>query len=208
MALHRSVRHAVFFGLYPDSRASDRASRLARTSGLTPAGRMHVTLVGLPHGDAPPAEAWLAKVVSAGGRVRHPPFLIELTILGSFGRPGGDEQAVVLRGEDGVIGIHQLCEAILRQLKAEGLRGRPSGTPHLTVAHSRRFLPDQPVDPVRWTARELLLIHSFQGEGRHEILARWPLAGADASHPPSGSPGASPPASGRAPDARLPGGHR
>ena len=183
MAPGRSVRHAIFFGLYPDGLATDRAGRLARGSGFTPVGRMHVTLVGLRHGDAPPPDPWLAKVMAAGGRVRHPPFLIELTILGSFGRPGGDQQAAVLQGEDGVIGIHQLCEAILGELKVEGLGGRPSATPHLTVARSRRFLPARPVDSVRWTARELLLIHSLQGAGRHEILARWPLADADASNP-------------------------
>lgn len=186
MASSRSVSHAIFFALYPDSRAAHQAIHRALASDLVPTERLHVSLVGLCNDPKPPPEPWLAKVMAAGDRLRHPSFLIELTILGSLGRSPGRRQAVALQGEDGVIGVHLLCDAILAELRTEGFRRRSPEIPHLTISYSERFLPPRPIDPVCWTACELLLIHSVKGAGRHEVLARWPLARADASKPVAG----------------------
>jgi 2'-5' RNA ligase len=165
-----AISHRVFFALQPDAPAAAEARRLAIELGLTPSPRPHVSLVGLGGDPGPPSRPWIDRVSAAASRVRAPAFLIELNTLSTFGAG-----AVVLRGEDGVIGIHLLCEVICAALAGEGLGGKPAAEPHLTIAWSRRLVPERRVAPVRWTARQLVLIDSHQGAGRHEVLATWPL---------------------------------
>ena len=38
-------------------------------------------------------------------------------------------------------------------------------------------MPEAFIDPVRWTVREFVLIQSVYGEGRLDVLARFPLSG-------------------------------
>jgi 2'-5' RNA ligase len=45
-------------------------------------------------------------------------------------------------------------------------------TPHVTLLYDRRNVEEQPIEPISWTVREFVLIHSMQG---HTHLARWPL---------------------------------
>jgi 2'-5' RNA ligase len=166
-----SLSHALFFALQPDAAVAAEARRLARELGLTPNPRPHVSLVGLGGHLEPPSRRWVDRVSAAASRVRAQAFLIELNTLSTFGAG-----AVVLRGQEGVIGIDMLADAICSALAAEGLGGKPPAEPHLTVAWSMRFVPERRVDPVRWMARQLVLIDSHQGAGRHEILGAWPLA--------------------------------
>jgi 2'-5' RNA ligase len=45
----------------------------------------------------------------------------------------------------------------------------------MTLLYADKFVDKQPVEPVRWTARDFVLIQSFVGQGRHQVMARWPL---------------------------------
>lgn len=49
--------------------------------------------------------------------------------------------------------------------------------PHVTLWWEEERHDVQPTAPISWTARELVLIDSIQGEGEHNYLARWPLGG-------------------------------
>ena len=178
-----TVRHKVFLGLYPDGEVACAARQAAAGRGLTPVGRPHVSLVGLGDNSTPPPQRWIDRVAAAASRVRRPPFLIELNTITSFKRTRGGLWPIVLGGEDGVIGVSLLCDAILSALAAEGLGGRPARTPHLTVSWSDRPVQEQKIGPLRWVAHEFVLIDSLHGAGRHEVLGRWPLESetADAS---------------------------
>jgi 2'-5' RNA ligase len=33
------------------------------------------------------------------------------------------------------------------------------------------------IEPITWTVNEFVLVRSLVGQGRHEVLARWPLHG-------------------------------
>lgn len=89
-------------------------------------------------------------------------------------RFGGD--SIVLRGGPAV------PINILRRLMIERLtplwwipRGQgKSIEPHMTAFHSKLDFPEQTIAPMRWTATEIVLVHSFHG---HRILRRWPLVG-------------------------------
>ena len=179
----QTVRHSVFLGLYPDGEVARAARRAAVERGLRPAQRLHISLVGLGDGSEPPPQSWIDRVAAGASTVGRAPFLIELNTLTCFSRTRRGLWPIVLRGEDGVIGVSLLCDSILSALAAQGLGGQPPHTPHLTVSWSERPVPEQRIGPLRWVAREFVLIHSLQGAGRHEVLGRWPLKSetADAS---------------------------
>ena len=43
------------------------------------------------------------------------------------------------------------------------------------MLYDDRLVAWQAVEPVRWTVREFVLMHSLLGQHRHVPLARWPL---------------------------------
>ncbi len=50
-------------------------------------------------------------------------------------------------------------------------------TPHMTLLRDAHVLPEQPVTPVGWMAREFVLLQSLIGKGLHVELGRWSLRG-------------------------------
>jgi 2'-5' RNA ligase len=72
-----------------------------------------------------------------------------------------------------------LHEKIHAPLAATGLAPRiePNIEPHLTLLRDEAQAPLSFVDPVKWTVGEFVLLDSVRGEGRHEVLGRWPLIG-------------------------------
>jgi 2'-5' RNA ligase len=168
----------VFFALRPEAPAAQEARRLAERLRLAhglkgqpiTAERLHVSLQSL--GDAP-SDLTIAKACEAASAVGHRPFLVALNRVATFG--GG---ALVLYGEEGVIGIDLLHKALHSALVVPGVtRGQPfAHEPHMTLLWDRREVPEQLVEPIVWRVREFVLLRSLYGEGRHEVLARWPLA--------------------------------
>lgn len=48
--------------------------------------------------------------------------------------------------------------------------------PHMTLLYRGQLIPEVVLDePVGWTVRDFVLVHSLQGEGRHEHLCYWLL---------------------------------
>jgi len=117
--------------------------------------------------------------VSAASRaafgVVMPRFAVAFDRAASFrGRPGN--QPLVLRGDDGVIGLTMLQDAVGSALEMAGLGPRaPHYTPHLTLLYGDRFVADHPVEPVGWTVHEFVLVHSLLGRSRYLPLARFAL---------------------------------
>ena len=50
-------------------------------------------------------------------------------------------------------------------------------TPHVTLLYDDVLVEERAVEPIRWTVREFVLVHSLLGQTRHVPLARWPLGG-------------------------------
>ncbi|MET0274059.1 MAG: 2'-5' RNA ligase family protein [Phenylobacterium sp.] len=170
-----SDEHRVYFALQPDPAAARAAFALAqavrREHGLTapvmPVARMHVSLLRLADDHTGQT---IDKAREAVARIAQPPFRIAFNRLASF---GGD--ALVLYGDEGVIGAELLHAAIHAALKAPGIaHGRPRAiAPHMTLMRQAPVLPEAHVAPVSWVAREFVLVHST--DGRHDVLGRWPL---------------------------------
>ncbi len=62
----------------------------------------------------------------------------------------------------------------LEGTEAASRRERPY-TPHVTLLYDAACVDETTVEPVRWTAREFVLVHSLIGQGKHVTLGRWPL---------------------------------
>ncbi|MCX7366355.1 MAG: 2'-5' RNA ligase [Alphaproteobacteria bacterium] len=163
------ITDRLFFAalLDPDTAGSlaDLARRLRLGHELTgqpqAADRFHVTLLTTYEGQGVPDNAvTVAKALA--GRVTMPPFRVVFDRALSF--PGG---AFVLCGGEGVAGLDLL------QQKFGATQQRYE--PHLTLLRDRHLVPEHPIQPVAWTVREFVLVHSLVGKTRHIHLDRWTL---------------------------------
>lgn len=171
----------LFFALMPDEDAvlaiGDRVRELVareRLGGKPLASeRLHVTLHHLgDYAGLPPS--LLARARAAADRLRMPAFEVRFDRVGSFA--GRHRQLpCVLRGEDGVRGLFQLQRTLARRMAEQGLVGDSQFTPHLTLLYVDTALPLQRIEPVRWWARDIVLIRSFLGQSRYQIEGRWSL---------------------------------
>ena len=180
-----SVRHKVFFAILPTEAAADGLYRLAQrersrrgmTGWPTARERLHTSLNGLGgHPELP--RRLIAQAIEACGTIAARPFVVSFNRLGSWGR-GDGQRAFVLRGDDGMAGVSALHDVIHRALAEAGVvRPRPRDfEPHLTLLRDRIAAREEFIEPVSWWVQEFVLLDSIHGEGRHEVLGRWALAG-------------------------------
>lgn len=133
---------------------------------------IHSTLRHIGDAFCPPPDDLIAALIERANGVSMPPFRVSFDRVESFN--GG---AVVLRGEEGVIGLEMLHE----QLKvALGIKSKKFDqfrfTPHVTLLRDKhRRVHSMPIEPIEWTVREFVLVHSLLGRTTHRVLARFPL---------------------------------
>lgn len=180
-----STRHKVFFAIRPPEAAADGLHRLAHrersrrgmTGWPTPRGLLHTSLNGLGgHRELP--RRLIARAIEACATIPTRPFVVSFNRLGSWGR-GDGQRPFVLRGDEGMAGVYALHDEIHRVLAAAGVV-RPRARdfePHLTLLRDRIAAPEEFIEPASWRVQEFVLLDSIHGEGRHEVLGRWTLAG-------------------------------
>jgi 2'-5' RNA ligase len=177
-------KHAVnnlFLAIIPDSHARPEIDRLAHRSRAEhkligkPIGvdRYHVTLHGLGTvaDITPELIAGIDKICKPIA-ARTSPFEMLVDRLSSINvyRP---TWPLVLCGTE----PNGELSDFRRQLgKALALR-RNAINPHVTLLYDAKNISDRRVIPITWIVRELVLVRSLVGLGRHEHLARWPLMG-------------------------------
>lgn len=174
----------LFFGLFPDAATSRRVSgfgeRFAdahRLSG-TPlkSERLHVSLHHL--GDFSRLKSRVVYAAQqAGNVISHRPFEVAFRFIESFPPPSIASPAgrcpLVLRGEGrALFGLHAMLGAAMRRC---GFRAAERFLPHMTLLYGPKAVPSQPIEPIRFVAREFVLIHSALGLTRHTVIDRWPL---------------------------------
>lgn len=183
MAELRALTDRLFFAVFPDAGAAARIAELGqelrcqhrlRGKALV-TERLHVSLhhVG-DYAHAPDQHTvGLARDVAAS--VRLPSFAVEFNGAMSF-RGRRDNQPFVLHGDDGMIGLAMLQQALGTAMEKAGLgRCAMRYTPHITMMYADRFVADQAVGPVSWTVHEFVLVHSLLGRSRYLPLDRFPL---------------------------------
>ena len=172
--------HNLYFALQPDEAAA-RAfcalqSRRQEAGPPMDPRRLHISLYSLGLHRRFPRREVVGAVQAAGG-VRHAPFMLELDRMATWGR-GLGPLPVVAFADDGVCGVHRLHEVLCRALAgtADWRRRKPAIEPHLTLWRARERTPETFIPPIRWWVREFVLLDSRYGEGRCEVLDRFPLA--------------------------------
>ncbi|MGZ3276221.1 MAG: 2'-5' RNA ligase family protein [Caulobacteraceae bacterium] len=169
--------HRLFFAVQPDEETGERMVRFARRLTLSERlggrpvdrRRLHVTLMMVCRSAGPPSHAVLDLALRAANRVALRPFTAAFDRVQSWQASAGP---LVLVGGDGVSGLERLHHALS---EAHGATPVPHFTPHVSLIWNGRFLPERVIEPFSWSVREFVLIHSIQGRGRHDVLARWRL---------------------------------
>ncbi len=179
----------LFFAALPELGAAKRiaayTAALRQTHGLTgrarPTRLLHVSLAGVGGFGRLP-EPVVAAAMCAGAKVRMAPFEVCFSRVMSFDgrlRPG-QRRAIVLRcdrGEQEFIHLRRTIGVAMRSVHLS--RGLPEGfAPHVTLLYDQERVPEAALcEPIGWTVREFVLVHSVVGRGRHIHLARWRLDG-------------------------------
>lgn len=170
---------AVFFALYPPPDVLRRITAVAAVEGLNgprvAPERLHMSLLGLGRHEALPGGV-LDRIRAAATTIEAASFVVSLNHLISFATRRGPHPRVLL-GDDGVVGVHALREALHQALGHAGLVAGPPGAfePHLTLSREPRRRPEVDLEPVSWRVRDFRLIASAQGAARHDVLGTWPL---------------------------------
>jgi 2'-5' RNA ligase len=183
MAELRTSTDRLFFAVFPNVDAAARIARLGdglrcqhhlRGKALA-TERLHVSLHHVGDFVRPPDQGIVAAARDVAAGVHRPSFAVEFNGAMSFrGRP--DNQPFVLHGDDGVVGLAMLQQALGAALQKAGLgRCAMHYNPHITLMYADRFVADRAVEPVRWTVHEFVLVHSLLGRSRYRALDRFPL---------------------------------
>jgi RNA 2',3'-cyclic 3'-phosphodiesterase len=173
----------LFFSIFPDSAAVDRTRDIAaklrgrhglRSKPLAP-DRWHVSLQFVGDYAAVPNDV-VAKACDAAATIAETPFNITFDRAGSFA-VSRRKVPLVLRSGHLITSLMALQRALVEAMARNGLARCLSAhyTPHMTLLYDARYVALHPVEPVEWTVREFVLIHSLLGKTRHVPLARWPL---------------------------------
>ena len=173
----------LFFAIFPDADSAERIARLAQKlrgehdlKGRPLAlDRFHVTLHHL--GDYVGVRPDIVDMAgTAAAAVSMPPFDLVFDCAASFSSTPRN-RPFVLRGGDGLATLMAFQQALGMTMKKTGLgcQVKPGYTPHVTLLYDDRCVAGQAVEPISWTAREFVLVHSQLGQSRHVPVARWPL---------------------------------
>jgi RNA 2',3'-cyclic 3'-phosphodiesterase len=173
----------LFLALFPDAATAARIADLTRqlrdkyalTGRPHAAERLHVSLHGIGEYASFPNEV-ASRVIEAAAAIAMRPFDIGFDRVMSFsGKPG--QLPFVLRGEAvaELIAFQKILGAAMQ--KAGLGRAKAHYAPHMTLLYDTRRVDEQPIETIRWTAREFVLVHSLLGRGVYKSLGRWPLRG-------------------------------
>ena len=170
----------LFLGAVPDAEARAKIDRLAgilkrahRFTG-TPIepDRLHVSLLGL----GSPSADLVRTGHEVAEAVRMPRFDVAFDRTVSFRGKSGQRGPFVSgrRRQNGVRRLESLRQQLVEALTRKAIKGgtRRAFTPHVTLWYGEREIAERPIEPIGWTLREFVLIHSLRG---HTHLARWPL---------------------------------
>ncbi|WP_245458096.1 2'-5' RNA ligase family protein [Mesorhizobium sp. M6A.T.Cr.TU.016.01.1.1] len=176
----------LFFAILLDStiatplalKAAGWQRELGLRGKLIAAEQLHVSLVGLGDHDGLPMSL-VDTACRAGGLVQTASFDVTLDRLSAFG--GG---ALLLRGSGGNPALQTFWRSLGATLSDSPLKPFVANSfePHVTFLRDRTQvakLGERAIEPIGWTVRDFVLIHSFLGQGRYQLYGRWQLSDQD-----------------------------
>jgi RNA 2',3'-cyclic 3'-phosphodiesterase len=171
--------HLLFFAAVPPQAIRERIAEAWLLSGSGERFRgntLHMTIQGIANTKF--LDTGLVEQARlAASALRVAPFELCFDRLMTFG--GGMGSRALVLGTDGRNDCaNDLAAALHESLREAGfmLPRRRSIVPHVTLAYGVGFAETRCLaEPVRWTIRDITLIDSLQGQGRHVPLGNWPL---------------------------------
>lgn len=178
-------KYRLFVGIFPDAAAVESIhglqialrDQLGLRGKFRPREILHTTLHHIDdYPEVPHGVAKLAGEACAAATANQSPVEVAYDQVKSFrGRPGN--QPFVLVAPDGNTGLMDLHRRLITELTRRGL-AKPADfkfVPHVTLLYDRLNVPEQPIERVAWTAREIVLVLSYIGETRYERIQSWGL---------------------------------
>lgn len=178
-------KNGLFLGILLDGKAAMDVDQLAQgqraTHGLKGKligpERYHISLYDLGTYDELPADV-LASAQEAGAAINLASFDVALNCMMSFNRQFHG-RPLVLRGDEGLIGLRRLHKTLGLALMKVGLKRFVGSdfTPHVTLLYDRRSVLEQSIGPIILKVRAFALIHSDRGNSKYYLKGSWPLRG-------------------------------
>jgi 2'-5' RNA ligase len=173
----------LFFAALPTPQAAAQIERRAEDFrvefGLqgrpVATDQFHITLYYLgAHAGVP--QGIVAKASETAASLRSPPFEVIFDSVMSFSGKSSS-RPLVLCSSKSLAALAAFQQSLSAAIRKAGLHQwvQPSFVPHVTLLYDGRRVPKQAVEPVSWTVREFVLVHSLLGRGQHRPLSRWPL---------------------------------
>ncbi|MER8835797.1 2'-5' RNA ligase family protein [Mesorhizobium sp. M0909] len=176
----------IFFAILAESAVAGPLARKAialdRELGLqgwfVPENHIHISLVGLGDHDGYP-EKLVEIARHIGSMIVAKPFDVSFDRLTAFG--GG---SLVLRNGDSNPALQEFWRNLTALISDSPLKLflTKSIEPHVTLLRDEVRVPrirERSIDPIGWTVRDFVLIHSVIGKGIYRESARWQLNGQD-----------------------------
>ena len=118
----------------------------------------------------------VAKASETAASIKAAPFEVAFDSAMSFSNKSGT-RPLVLCSSKNLAALNAFQQTLSMAIREAGLHRwtQPRFTPHVTLLYDTRRVPEQAIEPIRWTVSELVLVHSLVGRSRHQPLARWPL---------------------------------
>lgn len=173
----------LFFAILPDDGARARIAtwyhefRLAhgiKGKAIDPA-RYHITLHFIGDFEGVPEHLVSRALVVAERFKANGGVDVTLDRARSFSRPGSRRGSpFVLTCSEAETPIHALHRRWVEAMHDADVPvvSDHAFNPHLTLAYDRSVHDEQAISPVRWFAREIVLMHSIVGQGKYLPLAR------------------------------------
>ena len=140
--------------------------------------RLHATLHHLGDFDGVP-EGMIAAACEAAAEVAASakPFEVRFDRVQSFQRKSGKRPFVLLGGDGDNAGLMDFQNRLGSSLGNRGVPHDKKFKAHVTMLRDEQTVPEVLVEPVIWTVKEFVLIHSLLGQTRYILLDRWMLGG-------------------------------
>lgn len=180
----RLPKHSLFLAIFPDHRTAQQIMDLGNTlrqihgmrGRLRPISHLHVSLLFLGHAlNVPETVAETVGLVCKSVIAVTHPFEIEFNQMRSFRGRSGNHPLVLVddnHGNDGVRNLHELLSAEFSKHFFQP-RSTSKFVPHLTLLYDRQELTPKLVEPVSWTAKEIVFVCSEVGATKYHWLGRW-----------------------------------
>lgn len=176
---------SYFYALLPDedvrlaiASTGERFRKLHRASG-TVIGAESLHLLICPMGRPERLrESLETALLDAGSAVRSAGFDITLDTAMRFTAKSGQFPFVLCTDGHSIQSALELRKAVAAQQVRQGFQvsGVSSYLPHVVLleGHAVEAIEDA-IAPIVWKVRDFVLIRSFFGQSRHEVIGRWPL---------------------------------